>query len=465
MWIHALICLMAIFWGSYAMAFPIDTNNLIFAQPEEVGMSTDKLEKLDEVIMRHVNDRSIQGAVVAISRRGKPVYFAAHGLANPYSNQPMKLENMFVMQSSTKPVTGVAAMIAVERGLFNPEDEVSEYIPAFKDIEVAVLDRPRNRNISPDYVWTTSSAEPGFLKRMAGEIMAWFSNGYLFHVPKHRSVPVDRPVTIHDLLTHTAGLGTYGLGQATSDWGAEMWDKSTFIRGKHTLESYINMVAAGPLDFQPGSRWMYSGTIGLDVVARIIEITSGQSFNEFVTENIFDPLDMKDTYWWSEVPFEKEPRLVVRAKDKGKDKNFTPAVMEKAKESRYFSGSVGLVSTARDYLHFEQMLVNGGTLLGNRVLKKSSVELMSANHVGDLFGKTGKGKHGGEGFGYTVSVTLKPELAMMPRSKGAFGWAGAFGTISWTEPETQTAVVVMVQQPSKDFGKDIAGAVSGALID
>ncbi len=124
-----------------------------------------------------------------------------------------------------------------------------------------------------------------------------------------------------------------------------------------------------------------------------------------------------------------------------------------------------MVSTARDYSHFEQMLVKRGQLLGNRVLKESSVELMSINQLGDLFGRNGKGKPGGEGFGYTVSVTLDPDTAMMPRSKRAFGWAGAFGTISWTESKTQLAVVLMVQQPTKSFPYDIAKVFSDAIID
>ena len=128
------------------------------------------------------------------------------------------------------------------------------------------------------------------------------------YVPEYSSVPAVRPITIHDLLTLTAGIGAMGLGQAVSEWGELQWDKAGWIKSGHTLESYINMMASGPLDFQPGSRWGYS--IGLDVVARIIEITSGQPYNEFVHENIFDPLDMKDTYWFNSIPLEKRSRLV-----------------------------------------------------------------------------------------------------------------------------------------------------------
>ena len=153
-------------------------------------------------------------------------------------------------------------MMMMEQGLFKPTDAVYAYIPEFKDIQVAVLQEPADEDISPLYVLEDS-------------------------VPAHRLVDAHRPITIHDLLTHTSGLASYGLGMAVSTWD---WQDET-------LATWIPKVAAGPLDFQPGARWAYSGTVGLDVIARIIEIVSGTLFNEFVQERIFDPLDMKDTHW------------------------------------------------------------------------------------------------------------------------------------------------------------------------
>ena len=459
-----LIPLVYLLMSVKVVAFPIDFDNLVLIKPETVGMSSSELLKLDDVVRKHITDDTIQGAVLAVSRHGKPVHFQAYGISDISKGSPMRKDSMFHMMSSTKPVLGVAAMIAVERGFFSPQDEVQKYIPSFKDMKVAVL---QGRDSSPKLVWADTDKEPGFFARMAGELIGRFTGSYMMHVPEYTAVSADRPVTIHDLLTHTAGVGTYGLGTAVSGLGAVMGNKTEFVNSDHTLETFVDFVAEALLDFQPGMRWMYSGTIGLDVVARIIEITSGQPFNVFVQENIFNPLDMRDTHWWQDSPLEKQSRLVVRpdsgVKDKGK--KIDAATTKKARESRYYSGSVGLVSTARDYLHFEQMLVNGGQLLGNRVLKESSVELMSTNQIGDLFGRNGKGKPGGEGFGYTVSVTLDPDAAMMPRSKGAFGWAGAFGTISWTEPKTQMAVVLMVQQPTKNFPYEIAKVLSDAIID
>ena len=195
--------------------------------------------------------------------------------------------------------------------------------------------------------------------------------------------------------------------------------------------------------------------MGLDVVAHIIEITSGQTFDEFVQTNIFDPLDMKDTYW--NVPSEKFDRIV-SISGGGKDGS------KPAGETKFFSGSVGLISTARDYLHFENMLLNKGEFLGTRILSEASVKLMSTNQSGDLFSQTEKVAKGAEGFGYTVSVTLDPEKVSLKRGTGSFGWAGAAGTMSWTDPENDINVVIMVQQPTKEFPEDIARIVYNAII-
>ena len=262
-------------------------------------------------------------------------------------------------------------------------------------------------------------------------------------VPDHQLVDANRPLTIHDLLTHTAGLYTGGTGAMVSSLDRP--------EASDTLASWIPKVAAGPLDFQPGTRWAYSGTVGLDVVARIVEIVSGTPFNEFVQTRIFDPLDMKDTHWT--VPEDKRDRMPVFSNNKG------PWI----RSADYFSGSIGLVSTARDYMHFEQMLVNGGTLFGHRLLKPESVAMMSANQVGNLYNETPKGGSG-RGFGYTVGITVDSEQAKDGRTTGAFGWMGAAGTVSWTAPEEELTVVYMVQGPT-DLPWKIAEAVRDAIVD
>ena len=403
------------------------TQELAFGSPEEVGMSAERLKKIDDFVQEYIDAGRIQGVVIGVTRRNKVVYMEAHGVIDELTQRPMRKDSLFHMVSSTKPVLGVAAMMMIEEGSISPEDPVEKYIPEFKGIQVAVSRNPvdkkfKNKNKSKD------NSKNKIKKQKVSD---------------HQLVDVKRPLTIHDLLTHTAGLQTGGLGSAVSNLDRP--------GESDTLASWIPRVAAGPLDFQPGTRWAYSGTVGLDVVARIIEIVSDTPFNEFVQKRIFDPLDMKDTHWI--VPEDKLDRMPVINNDKG----------PWTKSAYYFSGSLGLKSTARDYMHFEQMLVNQGTLFGHRLLKPESVAMMSTNHVGNLFNETGKGGSG-RGFGYTVGITMNPEQARDGRMAGAFGWGGAAGTVSWTTPGEELTVVYMVQQPT-DLPWKIAEVVRDAIED
>ena len=382
------------------------------ANPDEVGMSAERLKKVGDVVQGFIDQGRIQYAVVGVARRGKVVYFEAQGVSN---DEPVQKDAMFHMASSTKPILGVAAMMVIEEGLVSPSDPVEKYIPEFQGIKVAVFDDKADKKISGK-----ASGGKGFEK-----------------APQYRLVDADRPVTIHDLLTHTSGISGRAPGRTRE-----------IQHEGDTLATWIPVVAEGPLSFQPGTRWGYGG--GLDVIARVIEIVSGMPFNEFVQERIFDPLDMKDTHWI--VPEDKLHRMLIFVEGKAG----TP--------TSYFSGSAGLVSTARDYLHFEQMLVNKGELFGNRLLRPESVEMMSTDQAGDLYANASKGG-AGVAFGYTVGITVDPELANTGRSAGAFGWGGAAGTVSWTDPKEELAVSIMVQQPTKGLGVRIAEAIAAAIDD
>tara|TARA_E500000178_G_scaffold353777_1_gene420623 strand:+ start:7834 stop:9213 length:1380 start_codon:yes stop_codon:yes gene_type:complete len=433
-------------------------NDVAQAREESIGMSATELEKINGVILRRIKNGDIPGAVVSISRKGERVFVSSQGLMDPQKKIPMRRDAMFVMQSSSKPVAGVAAMIAMEQGLFDLQDKVYKYIPKFKDIQVAVL---KGSNVSPNYVWATKKNQPNYFWRALGRLIGWFSDEMPYmYVPENSTVPAERAVTIHDLLTHTAGVGAMGLGQAVSEWGELQWDKNGWVESGHTLQSYIDMVASGPLDFQPGSRWGYS--IGLDVVARIIEITSGQPYNEFVHEHIFEPLDMRDTYWFNSIPPEKRSRVVALPDPDNPDAN----LLEKAQQSQYYSASIGLVSTASDFLNFEQMRASRGVFKGRRILEERSVNLMAANHEGDLYTAVGKTKEraGAEGMGYTVWVILKPDLAFLPLSEGSSGWGGAFGTLSWSEPKRDLAVVIMAHGSAEGFSREIAEIINVAMV-
>jgi CubicO group peptidase (beta-lactamase class C family) len=388
------------------------------AKPESVGMSGERLERINIAMQRHIDAGDIQGAVTAIARRGKVVHFQAHGLMDVEKNRPMEKDAIFIMMSSTKPVLGVAAMMMMEEGLIRPDDPVSKYIPEFADMRVAVLKDPSNENVSPRRVDRNN-------------------------IPAHRSVPAERPVTIEHLLTHTSGLMSGGLGSAVAT-----------PMQRETLASYIPRLGEVLLDFQPGSRWTYSPGTGLDVVARIVEMVSETPYDQFLQERIFDPLGMKDTHY--NLPSEKESRRVeIHDRDMSRFRRGSTG---------YFSGSYGLSSTAEDYLRFEQMLASGGELFGNRLLSPRSVKMMGSNHIGDLYGGF-TGTQQGVGYGYTVAVTLDPIAADARRGEGAFGWGGAFGTRSWTDPSEELTGVIMLQQPHPGTQYDFENAVQQAIID
>ncbi|MDA1371550.1 MAG: serine hydrolase [Proteobacteria bacterium] len=394
-----------------------------WATPEEVGMSSERLERINTTIQRHIDAGDIQGAVTAVARRGKLVHFETHGLMDEQNNRPMQADSIFIMMSSSKPVLGVAAMMMIEEGLIRPEDPVSMYIPEFADMQVAVLKQPVDENISPRQVDRDN-------------------------LPEHRLVPAHREITIHDLLTHTSGLGTGGLGSSLQT------PTSFPLPADRTLESEMARYASGALDFQPGDRWAYSGLVGLDVVARIIEIVSGQAFDEFIKERIFNPLDMNNT--WFNVPQEyRDRRVVIR------DRDMSPFFDN---TTNYFSASAGLNSTAEDYLKFEQMLVNGGELFGNRLLSPRSIRMMGTDQAAGLYNGIGRIQDG-LGFGYTVYVTQDPIAAGARRSAGAFGWMGAFGTRTWTDPEEELTGVLFLQQPHGRTQQDFENAVQQAIID
>jgi CubicO group peptidase (beta-lactamase class C family) len=389
-------------------------------------MSTQRLERINAAMQRHIEAGTIQGAVTGVARRGKLVHFETHGLMSVPNNRPMQDDSLFIMMSSTKPVLGVAAMMLVEEGLIRPTDPISKLIPEFAEMQVAVLRDPVDENISP------TSIDPR-------------------NLPAHRLVPAAREITVHDILTHTSGLASGGLGTVLSAASIGGLDNRESLA--KNVPEYGNVI----LDFQPGSRWQYSAATALDVIARIIEIESGMPFDEFVKQRIFEPLGMNNTFW--NVPEEYQGRLIeVVGADTAPPGR---AVLYDTSHSSYFSGSYGLKSTAGDYLRFEQMLVNGGELFGSRLLSPRTVRMMSSNQTKDLFSSIREG----QGFGYTVATSENPIVANQRRTQGAFGWGGALGTRSWSDPEEELTAVIMLQQPVPEVQSDFENAVQQAIID
>jgi CubicO group peptidase (beta-lactamase class C family) len=392
---------------------------------ERVGMSTERLGRIHEIMQRHIDAGHITGAVTAVARRGKLVHFEAHGYRDPAAKTPMPKDALFRMASSSKPVTGVAVLMLMEEGRIRLNDPVSRYIPEFENMKVAV----------PKSGKTEQEARRG-------------NDGK----PDVDLVAANREITIKDLMTHTSGLQSSGLGMALDP-----------VRRANTesLSSYIPKLAAAPLDFQPGTRWSYSALAGIDTLARIVEIASGLTFDEFLRQRLFTPLGMRDTHFV--IPDNKQPRLLPLYRRDGSawQSTPTPSFLD---TRTYFSGAGGLYSTAHDYIRFEQMLVNGGELDGKRILSPKTVQLMSMNHVGDLY-RGLRGIDTGNGFGLTVYVTLDESKATRWRTAGSFGWAGAFGTITWSDPKEELIGVLMIQQSDETVQRDFSTAVMQAIVE
>jgi CubicO group peptidase (beta-lactamase class C family) len=274
--------------------------------------------------------------------------------------------------------------------------------------------------------------------------------------PEFELVPAAREITVHDLLTHTSGLMSGGVS------GAEQ--AKLVPRGPNdTLANYIPKLAQTPLDFQPGTLWRYSGLYGLDVLARIVEIVSGQPYDQLHQQRLFTPLGMKDTGF---APMPERMARVATVYQRTREGALAPAAnANQLISGTYFSASGGLMSTAEDYLQFSQMLINGGTLNGKRYLGPKTVELMSSNHTGDLVnGQFGRPAHG-MGFGLGVQIVLDPIAADLRVSPGTFGWAGAYGTNQNMDPKEKLVSIIMMQGASGPLQRDFENAVQQAIIE
>src|SRR5262245_7656817 len=401
------------------------------SKPEDVGMSSERLVRIGQVIQRYMDAKDLAGAVSVVSRRGKVAYFEAQGLMDIEHKTPMRKDAIFRMASMSKPVTGVAILMLLEEGKIRLNDPVSKFIPEFKDTKVAI-EKP----------------QPAGAAAGAGR-------GQAAAAREIYTVPANREITIRDLMTHTSGLESGGAGTREGNRIAPRETSSN-------LAAYIPRLGAVPLDFQPGTEWRYSALAGIDTLGRIVEVVSGLTFDQFLKQRIFDPLGMKDTAFYQ--PDEKTPRIasIYTVSPKGLGKQETPDWLA---TRTLFSGGGGLWSTAEDYLQFAQMLVNGGELNGKRLLSPRTVDLMSSNHVGNLFAASSAAR-AGMGFGLTVEVVVDQIAANRRTSNGSFGWDGAFGTHYWVDRKEQIAGLLLIQRSSyAQLNRDFENAVMQAVID
>lgn len=375
------------------------------ASPESVGMSVERLDRIDKMLRHAVSEQHIPGAVALVARDGKIVFHRAYGIANPQTQRPLRTDDIFRIASQTKAITSTAVMMLWEEGLFQLDDPISNWIPEFK--------------------------EAGVLKTFDDATVTWTTD------------PVKTPITIRHLLTHTSGIG-YGVidgDQRFKKIYAKAGVTDLFTTEPITIQESVRKLAKLPLHHHPGEKFTYSE--GLDVLGYFIEIVSGMTFEAFLQERLFVPLGMDDTGFYQ--PSSKADRLVsVQTKEDGKWVRFPvtfydPDYPIKGAKT-FFSGGAGLSSTAKDYATFLQMYLNGGELNGVRILSRTTIATMMRNQTGDLFGGADKN----HGLAFAV-VTEDGQARGGLGSPGTFDWGGYFNTQYFADPEEDIVGVLMKQ--------------------
>jgi CubicO group peptidase (beta-lactamase class C family) len=371
--------------------------------PATVGLSQDRLERITSVLAEHVAEDRIAGGVALIARRGEIGYFEPFGMKDREAGTPMRRDTIFRIYSMTKPVTSVGVMMLYEEGRFSLHDPVSRFLPELGGLRVAV------EEIDP----------------VTGEAVV-------------RYVPAESEITIRELLTHTSGL-TYEFGGQTAVH--RLYSQAFAKVGEMDLEEAVKLLGTLPLRFQPGTAWDYSRAT--DVLGRLIEVVSGKGLDEFFRQRIFDPLEMVDTGFW--VPEDTADRLAAlytRRADGTVALSPSPAKTSYFKPPKLLSGGGGLVSTARDYLRFCQMMLDGGQLDGARLLSPRTVALMTQDHLNGI--PVGMGFEG-SGFGLGFLVFPRPGVSGDPTSAGSYSWGGAASTRFWIDPAQQLIGVFLIQ--------------------
>jgi CubicO group peptidase (beta-lactamase class C family) len=415
--------------GVILLAVALSASALPSGKPEEVGLSSERLQRINQLVQRYIDEGQITGAITMVSRKGRVAHFEAQGQMDLESKSPMRKDAVFRIASMSKPITGVAILMLMEEGKLRLSDPVSRFIPEFKNPTVAIA-----RTTSGPAATTAAGQPP--------------------REPEIYTVPAEREITIRDLMTHTSGLESGGAGTRQ---GARLAPRST----ASTLAKYIPDLGAVALDFQPGTQWRYSALAGIETLGRIVEIASGLTFDQFLKQRIFDPLEMTDTAFYPSNA--QAPRVVslYERRDGKFVKTDTPGWLA---TTTLFSGGGGLWSTAEDYMRFAQMLVNGGMLNGKRLLSPRTVDLIASNHVGDLYSGISQRVKGMD-FGLTVEVTLDHVASGRRVSTGSFGWGGAFGTHFWVDRKEQLVGLLMVQQSVAQLRGDLENAVMQAIIE
>ena len=381
------------------------------AAPASVGISADRLNRIDRVLQEYVDQGKQAGIIALVARNGKIVYHKAFGMDNPATKTPLKRDAIFRIASQTKAITTVAAMMLFEEGRILLDEPVSKYIPAFKN--PTVLDKFNET----DSTYTTKPAR--------GEI------------------------TIRQLMTHTSGISYAGIGTKEA---VAIYAKAGIPSGIDTpmnsLSVSIPALAKLPLMQNPGEKWTYS--LSTDVLGYLVEVVSGQSLDQFFRTRIFEPLGMNDTYFY--LPQAKQNRLATVFTETPKTKELVPMPMQGGispdypkQVGTYYSGGAGLSSTAVDYAVFLQMMLNNGSYNGKQILGPATVRLMLQNQIGAL--SVGENK-----FGLGFAIASPAGAAKLPVSVGSFSWGGFFGTDYWADPQQGVIGLIITQKVPNSYG-------------
>ncbi|WP_276479615.1 serine hydrolase domain-containing protein [Paraflavitalea pollutisoli] len=374
------------------------------ATPAAAGFSAERLQRIDHLLQQYVDSGRMNGAVALIIRNGKIAYYKSLGYDKSPSD-PLKKDAIFRIASQTKAITSVAVMMLYEEGKFMLDDPISQYIPEFR--KPGVLDKFNKA----DSTYTT--------------------------------VPAKREITIRDLLTHTSGIGYAQIGSPEAN---AIYAKAGIVGGigvgKIRLADKMKALGKLPLFHQPGERWTYS--LSVDVLGYLVEVVSGMPLDEYFRKRIFDPLGMKDT--WFYLPKDKYNRLVTLYTEDTATQKVVPmpartgingefASDYPAMEGTYFSGGGGLSSTIYDYAVFLQMLLNGGEYNGKRLLSRNTVRMMTMNQIGDI-------NRGPNKFGLGFGITTEKGSAVLPTQEGTFEWGGMFATTYWVDPKEKLVALI-----------------------
>lgn len=400
--------------------------------PEQLGLSSAALARIDEHLShRYLQPEKIAGALTLVARRGQVAFLSPLGYSDRERGKPMRADTIFRIYSMSKPITSVALMMLHERAVFQLGDPVHHWIPEFEKLRI-------------------------------------FRQG---RYPRFVTEQTDRPMTIRDLLTHQSGL-TYGFMERTAVDAA--YRKLRLDDYPGTLREFVTQLATVPLEFSPGAHWNYS--VATDVLGYLVEVMSGQPFDTYLREKIFEPLRMVDTDFT--VPEDKRERFAAsyRRDARGKltlldDPEDSPYCRPKS----FLSGGGGLVSTVGDYYRFAEMLRRGGELDGARILGPRTLAYMTQNHLPDgqdlascAVGGFSEARYEGSGFGLGFSVVTCPVRAQTPSTPGEFAWGGMASTAFWVDPKEELSVVFMTQLvPSStyNFRGQLKSIIYGAIID